>query len=588
MAQRSSTSNHSILHAYFTNISPGLYGICAANTYLALHPEANIKVLDSDDDVGGVWSTSRLYPQFWSQTGQRLAGFADEPFKVPDGGETFHDLFEAKHLSKYLQDYVSDKDYVGKSLRERFVFRCWVRRVGKDGDMWRVEARLEDRDVIYRSRKLIVATGLSSTPSMPSLPGRDSFKGPILHQKDFGRSQILTPNEPNKDQHTHITVLGGSKSAADIAYAAATTTDPPRQVTWIIRASGTGPLLLSHPKGFGKFRNLMETGSTRALASLSSANPFVAESWWSWFLHKTAVGEWVLEKVWGKSEKDSAANADFYRREGRLEGFEGLESEVRMRWRSGPVGILQREDFWDVIARKVWVYRKDVKELREDKVVLEDGTEVRTDLLLCATGWVQDHPLFSAEQASRLGLPVKIEHEKLVREEREHWSRLEEEGDRKVLTRWPYLAQAPQVKKQPPSSTSYKLYNMIVPPADQSIVFLGLILVPNSYHTSLAQTLYAIAVLDGTLKLQSRGEMEENIAFMNRWNARRYPGTGHLGNVLDFEMVSYTDHLLAQLALSSHRQKGSNWKDLTDPVLASDYAGLVEEYRRKYQSKHIS
>ena len=57
---------------------------------------------------------------------------------------------------------------------------------------------------------------------------------------------------------------------------------------------------------------------------------------------------------------------------------------------------------------------------------------------------------------------------------------------------------------------------------------------------------------------------------------------GWLGNVIDFEMVSYTDKLLAELGLSSHRYKGSWWADLTDPCLASDYAGIIDEYRNKY------
>lgn len=44
----------------------GLYGIQAARYYLNIHPEAQLCVLEADDEVGGVWSGSmhRLYLLF--------------------------------------------------------------------------------------------------------------------------------------------------------------------------------------------------------------------------------------------------------------------------------------------------------------------------------------------------------------------------------------------------------------------------------------------------------------------------------------------------------------------------------------------
>ena len=564
-------------------VGAGVYGICVANTYLTLHPSANIKVLDSDPDVGGVWSTARLYPQFWSQTGARLTGYPDVPFQIPEGSPTYHDLFEAKHLSKYLEDYVTDHEYDGHSLRDRFVFNCYANSIYKRGDVWTVKGRLNDQPVSYQARKVIVATGLSSLPNMPELPGLESLKGLTLHQKDFGRSRILTPEEPNMEKHTNITVLGGSKSAADIAYAAATDVNKQRKVNWIIRKSGTGPLATTKANGFGKYRNLPETGSTRAIAGLSSANPYLPENWWDWFLHKTWLGEWISEKIWRRTEIEAAIHADFYGREGALPGFEGLHSHANVRWRTGPLGLIQHDDYWDVIARKVQVYRQDIASLKADTVVLEDGNEVKTDVLLCATGWTGEHPQFSPDESERIGLPLKLDDVEHVKQERQRWSKLEEAADRKVLARWPYMANVPKFDKHPVTTTSYKLYNMTIPIDDQSITFLGLPLVPNSYHVALIQTLWAIAAMDGTLKLPPVDEVEKDVAFTNVWCRRRYPGHGHLGNVLEFEMVSYTDRLLEQLGLSSHLPKDSWWKKMTDPCLASDYAGLIDEYRLKYK-----
>lgn len=565
-------------------IGAGIYGICAANTYLTLHPTANIKVLDSDSSVGGVWSRSRLFPGFWSQTGARLSGFPDRPFKLPEDAETYHDLYDAKFITEYFEEYVREHEYDGRSLKERFVFNCWVRNLFKDDHgVWQVKAEMADRgEVDFMAKKVIVATGAHSVPVMPDFKGAKDFKGPLIHRKGLGRSKILTAEEDDVENHTHITILGGSKSASDIAYAAATDTNHPRKVSWIIRSSGQGPLLLSKSEGFGKYRSVSELGSIRALASLSSANPYLPESWSSWLLHKTIVGEWFLDWVWSSNEKGSIALADYDGREGALEGFDGLKTETRIRWRSGPLGLLQRSDYWDVIAQKVKVYRSDVDRLEESKVVLEDGSEVETDVLICGTGWKQEHPYFSSMEAARVGLPVSLDQGDIVAEERKQWSTLEKEADRKVLQRWPYLAHTPAFKSRKHHTTSYKLYDLTTPIEDQSIALLGLMLVPNSYHVALIQTLYAIAVLDGALQLPSKGEMKRDVAFINRWNARRYPAHGWLGNVLDYEMTSYTDHLLEKLGLNSHRSGSSWWSDLTDPCLASDYAGLVDEYRKKY------
>ena len=37
----------------------GVFGIAAARTYLEVHPESDVIILESDDVLGGVWSRSR-------------------------------------------------------------------------------------------------------------------------------------------------------------------------------------------------------------------------------------------------------------------------------------------------------------------------------------------------------------------------------------------------------------------------------------------------------------------------------------------------------------------------------------------------
>lgn len=68
---------------------------------------------------------------------------------------------------------------------------------------------------MVKSSKIVVATGNTSFPNMPSLPSQKDFAGPILHHKDFGKASQSILNDP---KYKHIAVLGGGKSATDMVY----------------------------------------------------------------------------------------------------------------------------------------------------------------------------------------------------------------------------------------------------------------------------------------------------------------------------------------------------------------------------------
>lgn len=68
---------------------------------------------------------------------------------------------------------------------------------------------------------------------------------------------------------------------------------------------------------------------------------------------------------------------------------------------------------------------------------------------------------------------------------------------------------------------------------------------------------------------------------MNAFFRRRYPSHEAAGNYFHFDLVGYTDKLMADIGLMSHR-KGGWWSDLTSPCLASDFKEIKEEYCKKY------
>ena len=182
-----------------------------------------------------------------------------------------------------------------------------------------------------------------------------------------------------------------------------------------------------------------------------------------------------------------------------------------------------------------------------------------------------------------LGLPTAVAEP--TPQETAGWETLEDCGDRNILARFPLLRHPPAHFKAKPSYTPCRLYKAMVSIADiedHSIVFLGKLVVGNNFRVSEVQALWAVAYLDGNIQLQ-RQEMELEIGEIVAWCRRRYLSKGDLGSWFYFDTLDYTDMLLEQLGLRSHRSRG--WlKNLFGPCKAADLKDLVDEYIKAYLS----
>ena len=187
-----------------------------------------------------------------------------------------------------------------------------VESIAKRGDEWLVTGN----KVQYRTPKIIVANGLFSSANIPKLVGDDIFKAPIIHQEDFGQSSVLTTPGLHK-----VTVIGGGKSAADMVYACV---KAGKSVTWVIRASGTGPGFLMSPEGKGPYKNAFELGSKRIAGTLSPS--FIGpDMWWRRFLFGSKPGRKIVNAVWSGADKEAREAVQFDSRPKALLGFANLK-----------------------------------------------------------------------------------------------------------------------------------------------------------------------------------------------------------------------------------------------------------------------
>lgn len=249
-------------------------------------------------------------------------------------------------------------------------------------------------------------------------------------------------------------------------------------------------------------------------------------------------------------------------------------------WFTGPLGLVQYDDFWDTLAQNVQVYRNNISSMKSHSIMLDDGTEIKSDILLCGTGWSAQYPFFSKDLTCSLGLPHHPEDDSLA--DSQLWNGLVNVAEQQVLADYPILEHPPPHKTAKVPTTSLRMYNGIAPLEDPSVVFLGRVHLSNAFRTSEAQAIWATAYFDGNVKMPPIEQAQRDIAYMNALSRKRYPSHGAAGDYLFFGLVWYTDRLLEEVGLRSHR-KGW-WADWVEPCLASDFKDTKKEYLEKYRS----
>lgn len=236
----------------------------------------------------------RQYENFWTQWTVGTAEFSDKPMNVPPADDTYYGFFKAKHVTQYLEEYVDWFQRGGKTLRDRIHFGTKVCNIEKLEGGWRIYCE-DGKDVekIYHTSKLMIASGLTSVPKTPDLPGLEKFQQPVVHQDKFGESSMLGLMSIH-----NVTILGAEKYAADMVYDGV---KAGKTVSWVI--TGNGPGVFISPKGKGNSKHAFALSSTRVASSLTPSI-FNPSTLWTKFLHSSDLGHKVVNTFWGSVDKE--------------------------------------------------------------------------------------------------------------------------------------------------------------------------------------------------------------------------------------------------------------------------------------------
>ncbi|RKF50738.1 NAD(P)/FAD-dependent oxidoreductase [Paraburkholderia fungorum] len=266
---------------------------------------------------------------------------------------------------------------------------CKSARYDEAAAEWVVEVEHDGETLTLRPKQLVLATGMSGKPNIPSFKGMDVFKGEQHHSS----------KHPGPDAYKgkKVVVIGANNSSHDICAAlweaGVDVTMVQRSSTHIVKSDSLMELAL----GDLYSERAVASGMTTSKADLTFASiPYK-------ILHT------FQKPVFDAIRERDAAFYDRLEKRGFMLDFGDDDSGLFMKYLRRGSGYYIDVGAADLVADGKIKLKSgvDVAELKEHSVVLSDGTELAADLVVYATGygsmngWAAD--LISREVADKVG-----------------------------------------------------------------------------------------------------------------------------------------------------------------------------------------
>ena len=492
-------------------------------------------------------------------------------------------------MHQYLCDYADHfkvREHIRLDVRVEHA-EC----LGSDG--WRITTRDRSlqKDSMILAKKLVIATGLTSKPSVPQFRGREHYEGLFMHAKDMAAqdSQLIKARS--------IVVLGGGKSSYDACYSYASRGI---KVHMIVRESGYGPVLVAQPYATPFKIWLEKLVFTRFLTWLNPCSWSTSDgfSLVQHLFHGTIIGRFLVFLFWAIL-RDDAWSLNRYDEHPETRKLKPRTSPF---WIGNTLSIMNYPtDFFDLVRTgQIQVHVSDVSHLSPHNVHLASGEAIRADAIVCCTGWESQPSITFLPKGieESLGLPCNLPPGEADAE-------LCRRADAEILKRFPMLLAQPVANVASTSSAGtsrmqphrpWRLFRFIVPPAfatTRTVAFAGELGVLSKTMVAQTQAIWIAAFLEGDLDLAQLVEkrckdtlggtsMESKVQWDTMVNTQfckwKSPaGYGSRFPDLAFETLPYVDLLLGDLGLLVQR-KGGLLKECFRPYGPEDYKGLIAEY----------
>ncbi|KAL5361192.1 hypothetical protein BJX96DRAFT_176009 [Aspergillus floccosus] len=542
-------------------IGAGWYGLKAARTYLDLEPSTNLAVFDGDDSVGGVWSKKRIYPNLVAQVGFGYFNYPGTPMSQ-DGRPDNH-LVSGAMIQQYLEDFA-----INSGIMPHIRFNSWVEKAERCPRGW----RLKVNGRFIEAKKMVIATGVTSVPN--ETPFEVEQGAMVSHSRD------IATNLNDLKTTEHVVVVGAAKSAYDAVYLLCSLG---KQVTWIIRPNGSGPMPIMPHEIAGI--NTITMGSTRLMTYLSPSM-FNTKTWLGSFFHRTFMGRWLTSAHWDFITYMSEKAAGF----GEAGSIESLKPDLEQScfWCDSSLGLITITDFWDTLKKgNLNVVRDNVEVAKKGSVLLQSGKEIKCDYVLSATGWGDHFAFLSPELKEELGIPAYGgNHDGDDGKKGSFWYAHDKAAEESVAKSIPLLRGGPKQDTwhpdRKPTKRRWRLYNRCIPldcarTGDRSVAILGQIHTTQTPTIAGIQSLWAISYMLGEIDLPDENTMIKEVSEYLAWVRMRYGSVGERYPYALFDWIGYLDRLLKEMGLKS-RRKSNFISEYLSPYGPHTYADYLTEY----------
>jgi cation diffusion facilitator CzcD-associated flavoprotein CzcO len=221
-------------------IVTGWFGLGAAKQYLFSHPGDSLAIYESQSSLGGTWAEERLYPDLKTNNLVGTFEFPDFPMDAEAAnvqpGQHVPGRIVNAYLKAYAQRFGVDKlvhlntKVTLAEHQENTIDGGWILTLA--ANKAQADSCGDSPKSKVFTRRLIMATGLTSEPFAPRFRGQDEFGGRIFHGKYWPQ------NSDTLRTAKAATIFGNSKFAWDAVYSYA---KAGVDVHWVIR--GTWPRL---------------------------------------------------------------------------------------------------------------------------------------------------------------------------------------------------------------------------------------------------------------------------------------------------------------------------------------------------------
>ncbi|MEE4120846.1 MAG: NAD(P)-binding domain-containing protein [Paracoccaceae bacterium] len=187
-------------------IGGGVSGLAAAKAFS--EKGHDVTAFERSHDLGGVWEPSRSYPDVQTQSPKELYCFSDHPMP-----RDYPEWPKGPQVHAYLHSY-ADKHDLQRLFRLDTNVRLMDREEGHGG--WVLTLEQGGKTWPEHFDFVAVCTGQFSDKNVITHPGQEEFAaqgGRVIHSSEYTDSAMAAGRD--------VLVLGGSKSATDIAVNAA-------------------------------------------------------------------------------------------------------------------------------------------------------------------------------------------------------------------------------------------------------------------------------------------------------------------------------------------------------------------------------